>query len=126
MGTAGIEKFQVDTAASHSILTHEAYKRLKNMPYGNIPDMRPETRKSQLADGSSSNRILGSVSIRCKARNSDSKMLDFYVMDAPVNLLGRYAIEKLWPKMFTGIKEVTGKSTVTKVRSCNLSTYKPQ
>ena len=45
---------KVDTAASHSILTHEAYDRLKNMPFGNIPDLRPETRTIQLADGSSS------------------------------------------------------------------------
>ena len=65
MGTAGLEKFEVDTAASHSILTYEAYERLKNMPCGNIPDLRPETRTIQLANGSSSNKDMGSVSIRC-------------------------------------------------------------
>ena len=65
MGTAGLEKFEVDTAASHSILTYEAYERLKNMPCGNIPDLRPETRAIQLTDGSSSNKDMGSVSIRC-------------------------------------------------------------
>ena len=84
------------------------------MRCGNIPDMTPETRKSQLADGSTSNRILGSVSIRCKADNSDSKMLDFYEMDAPVNLLGRYAIKKLWPKRFTEFKATV---TVTEDRN---------
>ena len=66
------------------------------MPYGDIPNLRPETSNITLADGSSSNKkILGSVSIRCKAINSDSKMLDFYVMEAPGNLLGWYAIEML-------------------------------
>ena len=85
MGTAGLVEFQLDTVASHSILTYEAYERLRNMPYGDIPNLRPETSKIRLVDGSSSNmKIWGSVSIRCEARNSGSKMLDFYAMDAPV------------------------------------------
>ena len=118
MGTAGLEKLEVDTAASHSILTHEAYKRLKNMPYGNIPNMRPETRKIELADGSSSNKELGSVSIRCQAGNSDSRKLDFYVMKAQGNLLGRHAIEMLWPEMFRGFRAaVASTPTVKKVRN---------
>ena len=91
--------------------------RLKNKRNRSIPDMTPDTRKVQLADGSTSNRILGSVSIRCKADNSDSKMLDFYVMDAPVNLLSRYAIEMLWPKLFTGIRAVVCRSAVKKVKN---------
>ena len=89
--------------------------KLRSMQYRGILDMTPETRKSQLADGSTSNRILGSVSIRCKAGNSDSKVLDFYVMDAPVNLLSRYAIEGLWPKMFPKFRKVASNSTVTEV-----------
>ena len=93
MGRAGIEQFEVDTAASHSILTYEAYNRLRNMPYGSIPDLRPETKTVQLADGSSSRQKMGSVSIWCQAGNSGSEKLDFYVMKAPNNLLGRYAIE---------------------------------
>ena len=117
MGTAGLEKFEVDTAASHSILTHEAYDRLKNMPCGNIPDLRPETRTIQLADGSSSNKDMGSVSIRCQAGNSDSKKLDFYVMKAPGNLLGRYAIEMLWPEVFKGLRAVASTPTVKKIRN---------
>ena len=65
MGGAGVEQFEVDTAASHSILTYEAYNRLKNMPYGDIPELRPETRTVKLADGSVSRKKMGSVSIRC-------------------------------------------------------------
>ena len=86
------------------------------MPYGDIPNLRPETSNIRLVDGSSSNKILGSVSIRCKAINSDSRKLDFYVMKTQGNLLGRYAIEMLWPKLFTGIKAVTGRSAVKKLK----------
>ena len=51
MGTAGPMDFEVDTAASHRILSYEAYRKLKNMPYGDIPNLSPETKNIKLADG---------------------------------------------------------------------------
>ena len=69
--------------------------RLRSMPYGDIPKLRPETRTIRLADGSVSRKQMGSVSIDCQAGNSSIKKLDFYVMEAPNNLLSHYAMEKL-------------------------------
>ena len=106
MGTAGPMEFEMDTAASHSILSYASYMKLRNNSEGDIPRLKSESRNIRLADGTSSCKRLSSVSIRCKADNSDSKVLDFYVMNAPGNLLGRYAIEELWPKLFTEIKRV--------------------
>ena len=88
-----------------------------NNSKGNIPRMRPESRHIRLADGTSSCKRLSSVSIRCKADNSDSKVLDFYVMNAPGNLLGRYAIEELWPKLFTEFVKVANNATATEDRN---------
>ena len=58
---------------------------------------------------------MGSISIRCRAGNSGIEKLDFYVMKAPSNLLSRYAIEKLWPQAFRGLREVTSVPAVNKI-----------
>ena len=85
------------------------------MPCGNIPDLRPEPKTIQLADGSSSKQDMGSVSIWCQAGNSGNEKLDFYVMGAPSNLLGRYVIKWLWPEVFKGLREVASIPTVKKI-----------
>ena len=51
VGGVHIVKFEVDTAASHSILTCDTYNRLRNAPCGNIPELKTETRTLRLADG---------------------------------------------------------------------------
>ena len=83
------------TPASHSILTCETYDRLRSLPDGDNPELRSETRTVRLADGSISRKQMGSVSIDVQAGNTGIEKIDFYVMEAPCNLLSRYAIEKL-------------------------------
>merc|ERR1712239_103309 len=78
VGGAGIEQFEVDTAASHSILTCESYDRLRSMRNGEIPELKPETKTIDLADGSMSKKRMGSVSIYCGAGNSGRQKLDFF------------------------------------------------
>ena len=106
VGGAGTEQFEVDTAAFHNILTCKSYDRLRSMRKGEIPELKPETSIIKLADGSMSDRRMGSVSMYCKAENSGRQKLDFFVMKATNNLLGRYAIEKLWPQIFSRLGEL--------------------
>ena len=89
MDSAGPMEFEMDTAASHSILSYASYMKLRSNSKRGIPRLNSEFRDIKLADGTSSSKRLSSVSIRCKAENSDSKVLDFYVIEAPGNFLGR-------------------------------------
>ena len=98
-------EFEIDTGASHNILSYASYMKLRRNSRRSIPWLKSEFREIKLADGTSSSKRLSSMSLRCKAENSDSKMLDFYIIEAPGNLLGRYAIEKLWPELDNYIRK---------------------
>ena len=60
----------------------------------------------RLADGTASSKACGSVRLKVRARNSKEVTLDFFVMDGPNNLLGRYALEKLWPNEYNALRQV--------------------
>ena len=60
----------------------------------------------KLADGTVSTKACGSVRLRVKAKNTEEVLLDFFVIDGPNNLLGRYALEKLWPSEYNALRRV--------------------
>ena len=44
--------------------------------------------------------------LKVKARNTKEVALDFFVIDGPNNLLGRYGLEKLWPSEYNVLRNV--------------------
>ena len=100
VGEAGREVFECDSAASHNVLKRAVYEKLRNRHPRGIPELVQEKQQIQLADGTISKRVIGSVSIKVQASNSEVTRLDFFVMDSPNNLLGRLALEKLWPQQY--------------------------
>ena len=88
-------RFECDTAASHSIMSDKVYRSLRHQKPKRIPALKQEKLVIRLADGSISSKACGSVRLHVKARNSREVKLDFFVMDGPNNLLGRYALEQL-------------------------------
>ena len=87
---------------------------MRRAPYGGIPELRPENRTVRLAEGSISRRLLGSVSLNVQGGNTGIEKIDFYVMEAPCNLLSRYAMEKLWPAHFKALRQVTSVPAVNR------------
>ena len=98
-------RFECDTAASHSIISEDMYNGLRKQKW-RVPSMMQEKLVVRLADGTVSSKACGSVRLKVRARNSGEVTLDFFVMDGPNNLLGRYALEKLWPNQFKALRQV--------------------
>ena len=98
-------RFECDTAASHSIISEDVYNGLRKQKW-RVPSMMQEKLVVRLADGTVSSKACGSVRLKVRARNSKEVTLDFFVMDGPNNLLGRYALEKLWPNEYNALRQV--------------------
>ena len=82
------------------------YEKLRKRHSSGIPELIQESQKIQLADGTISKKVVGSVSIRIQASNTGVTKVDFFVMDSPNNLLGHLALEKLWPQQYNALKTV--------------------
>ena len=96
--------YECDTAASHNIMSSTLYKKLKCSKPERIPDVKPERLVIRLADGSTSRKLCGSIKVMVKSGSSEAQ-LNMFVMDGPNNLLGRLALEQLWPKQYAELKE---------------------
>ena len=60
-----------------------------------------------MADGSISSKQCGTVKIEVQGRNTKVTKFDFFVMIGPNNLLGRLAMEKMWPDQYRALRDVT-------------------
>ena len=69
-----------------------------------IPEMRAEKLTIRLADGTISRKACGSIRVAVKSKTSGAT-LDFFVMRGPNNLLGRLALEQLWPTQYDALKK---------------------
>ena len=107
-------KFEVDTAASHNVISLDNYNKLqscllKRKRQGLKPF--PQGVKIRLADGSLASQKCQVVQIRL-SRNlrhfKDYVTVTFLVVKGPNNLIGRFSIEKLWPHEFNALKHITG------------------
>ena len=72
-----------------------------------MPEVKQENVAIRLADGSISAKNCGSISLTVQARNTPTIELNFFVLAGPNNLLGRFALEKLWPIQYKALREVT-------------------
>ena len=93
----GVAKFECDTAASHNIMSEGLYKKLRSQRPDKIPPMKVEKLAIRLADGTVSSKKCCSIRVAIKAQNSEIVIVDFFVLGGPNNLLGRWALEKIWP-----------------------------
>ena len=104
---AGNEKFECDTAASHNIMSQAVYDKLRNRKPDKIPRLKQEKLAIRLADGSVSSKQCGTINIKVQGSNTKVTSLDFFIMDGPNNLLGRLALEKMWPEQYRALREIT-------------------
>ena len=99
-------QFECDTAASHSLMSVKLYKRLHEEPWCQIPKAVTENVAMKLADGTISKKSCGVIKLSVKARNTPTVELSFFVVSGPNNLLGRFAIETLWPKQYKALRNI--------------------
>ena len=81
-------------------MSQELYSKLRSRRPDKIPKMKQEKLAIRLADGSVSSKQCGTISVDVKARSSKITRLDFFFMNGPNNLLGRLALEKMWPTQY--------------------------
>ena len=91
-----LQEFECDTAASHSVLSLQAFKELARM-VGRLEGKKEQV-AVRLADGSESYRCYGSITLVVQGYETPAVTITFFVLDGPSNLLGRFALEQLWPQ----------------------------
>ena len=109
---AVVASIEVDTAASHSVMAYPVYLQLRKK-LGSLPVKR--TRGSvKLADGSVSSRSLGTVSVSIKTRDTRPVVVTMFVVKGSQSLLGRNALQYLWPTEYAALCQVAIKSSSVK------------
>ena len=98
--------FEIDTAASHSLLSRSIFDRLQRDLA--VRGRKPlQTQKQQvsikLADGTTTAKHVGTVQMHiAKTVNCKKPILvTFFILDGPNNLLGRHSIQRLWPDVYS-------------------------
>ena len=97
-------KAEVDTAASHNIISQSCYEVLQ----ANLLKKGKENSKSlpkgvkiKLADGSIAPQECKVIQIKVSrdlSNFTDAIPLTFLVVSGPNNLIGRHSLERLWPR----------------------------
>merc|ERR1711905_81043 len=95
---------ECDTAASQNILSQETFQRI--WPRGSGPKLSYRKVKIILADGSRSAQETRSMECSVVAANGLKLRLQFFILNGPNNLLGRFALSKIWPGEYSALKEV--------------------
>ena len=109
----GSLKLEVDTAASHNIISAELFEKLQSRLLKNGREMSkvlPQGVKIKLADGSIAQQLCKVAQINVSRSMPEFKNpipLTFLVVSGPNNLLGRHSLERLWPREFNAFKNVT-------------------
>ena len=60
----------------------------------------------KLADGSISAKSYGSIQLTVRAHKTAPVKITFFVLAGPNNLLGRYALEQLWPVEYKAVRDI--------------------
>ena len=108
-----LQDFECDTAASHSVLSLQAFKKLASA-IGRLQGKKEQV-AIRLADGSQSDKCNGSIELCVQGFETAKVPITFFVIDGPNNLLGRHAIEQLWPYQYKALRDVAtyGKGKVS-------------
>ena len=109
-------KMEVDTAASHNIISKTCFEDLQLALKKNGKEKSKKLSrgvKIRLADGSMAEQECQVVQIFVSTelnKFTDAKPLTFLVVNGPNNLVGRYSLELLFPAEFAAFKDVTCKN----------------
>ena len=109
MSTVSVEGqsavFQLDTGASSCIMSQELFDRLRRNSRRKL-HVKQEKMSVRLADGSISKKPCKNVWLSVKSHQlARPQRLNFIVMSGSQNLLGRWAMYKLWPRQFSAFKK---------------------
>ena len=129
-------KLEVDTAASHNIISEASFNRIQNhlskIGRQKVKQFNNKV-KIRLADGSVSSQECPVVQLNVSTnlRHLENPiMLTFLVVNGPNNLVGRHSLARLWPSAFEQFKNSTtqnvaiSKDILSKVGSINSATVK--
>ena len=130
----GVAKFECDTAASHSVISAEVFDKLQQLLKKKLC-VKPENVSIRLADGTLSDKSCGSVQLavekaipgrghRLKSYATPVR-LSFFVVAGPNCLLGRYALEQLWPAEYQALRNVAsiGSTELTRAWACTQESW---
>ncbi|CAL4079357.1 unnamed protein product, partial [Meganyctiphanes norvegica] len=107
--SVGRVKFECDTAASHSVLSKAMFDKVKSK----CPvHLKPEQVTIRLADGTLSDKSCGSVQLKVQKYDGSPEVckVTFFVLEGPNCLLGRYALQQLWPEQYVALRDVASAS----------------
>ena len=108
--------FEVDSAASHNIISNKEFNRLQKelKARGMKPSkMLPSTVKIRLADGNVASQDCPVAQIHVSTdvnKFSNNMPLSFLVVKGPNCLIGRHSLARLWPSEFARFREKTCKN----------------
>ena len=111
---------ECDTAASHNVISSEIFDKLNKSVGGNLVLKNDTEIVIRLADGSVSHKSRGYVNLKVSLGNDRKRVVEllFFVVKGPNNLLGRLALEKLWPKVYSSLSNA---ACLTRVASNDTS-----
>ena len=117
-------KMEVDTAASHNTISKDCFKELQLALFKHGKEKSKKlSRKATLTLGDGSMAKQKCEVVRILVSNelsdfTDPKLLTFFVIDGPNNLMGRYSLELLFPTAFAKFKDVICKN-MSKNTNCD-------
>ena len=105
--------FEIDTAASHSLLSKNTFDRLQKClaDRGRKPLQTQQQQVSiKLADGTTTSNHVGTVQMHIAESVNCKKpiLVTFFILDGPNNLLSRHTIQRLWPDVYCTLLKGTG------------------
>merc|ERR1711954_522425 len=114
MGGIARLPFEVDSAASHNIISYKEFNRLQKelKARGMKPSrMLPSTVKIKLADGNVASQDCPVAQIKVSTDvnkfSNHNMALSFLVVKGPNCLIGRHNLARLWPSEFARFREKT-------------------
>ena len=101
---------ECDTAASHSVLSLDNFKRFAKISTndGQLGKVigKKETVSIRLADGSYSDKCMGSIVVPTKLVSKDDYVsIKYFIIDGPNSLLGRQALRSLFPSQYNQLEK---------------------
>ena len=114
MSTVSVEGqsavFQLDTGASSCIMSQELFDKLSKK-FRRKLHVKQEKMSVHLADGSVSKKPCKNVWLSVKSHQlARPQRLNFIIMSGSKNLLGRWAMYKLWPQQYSTFKDAISAS----------------
>ena len=123
------QKMELDTAAGHCVLPKELWQKIVLQDPDNAPKLNVDSVKMNMADGTSSNAVVGTAYINiARADMPDRKgLFKAVIVNGPHVLLGREALSVLYPEEYemivkAGMKSVRALGSQCSVCNMNIST----